>query len=161
VRSRRAAIPALYDHAVPVNVVTSIEIARPRAEVAAFACNPDNATAWYANIKSVEWQTQPPLAEGTEIAFVAKFLGRRIAYTYRVRELVEGQRFVMSTEQGPFPMRTAYSWTDAVSGTLMTLRNSGQPTGFGALAAPALAAAMGRANRKDLLRLKTILESRR
>jgi hypothetical protein len=107
---------------VPVNIVTSIEIARPRAEVSAFAADPDNATAWYANIKSVEWQTEPPLAEGSEIAFVAIFLGRRIAYTYRVRELVEGQRFVMSTEQGPFPMRTEYSWVDAASGTLMTLR---------------------------------------
>ncbi|UQX89220.1 SRPBCC family protein [Jatrophihabitans telluris] len=144
---------------MPVNIVTSIEIACPRAEVSVFAADPDNATAWYSNIKSVEWQTAPPLAEGSEIAFVANFLGRRIAYTYRVVELVVGQRFVMSTEQGPFPMRTEYSWVDAASGTLMTLRNSGQPSGFGAIAAPALAAAMRRANNKDLLRLKAILES--
>jgi hypothetical protein len=146
---------------VVVNVETSIEIGRPRAIVAAYAADPDNATAWYANIRSVEWQTPPPMAKGSKIAFVAIFLGRRIAYTYQVREMVEGELFVMSTEQGPFPMRTEYSWTDTPSGTLMTLRNSGRPTGFGIMAAPALAAAMRRANKKDLARLKSILESHR
>lgn len=142
-----------------VNVETSIEIARPRAVVAAYAVDPDNATAWYSNITTVEWQTTPPVAEGSKIAFVAHFLGRRIAYIYQVRELVEDERFVMSTEQGPFPMRTEYSWADTPSGTLMTLRNSGRPSGFGSIAAPAVAAAMRRANKKDLARLKTILES--
>jgi hypothetical protein len=41
----------------------------------------------------------------------------------------------------------------------MTLRNRGEPSGFSKLAAPALAAAMRRANRKDLARLKDILEA--
>jgi hypothetical protein len=146
---------------VAVNVTTSIEIARPRAVVSAYAADPDNATAWYANIKSVEWHTPRPLARGSKIAFVATFLGRRLAYTYEVDEMVEGQQFVMSTEHGPFPMRTEYTWTDTPTGTLMTLRNSGRPSGFGMIAAPALAAAMRRANNKDLTRLKVILESSR
>ena len=54
-----------------VDVLTEIEIARPRAEVAAFACDPDNATVWYENIESVEWRTPPPLAVGTRLEFVA------------------------------------------------------------------------------------------
>ena len=142
-----------------VNVETSIEIALPRAVVSAYAADPDNATAWYTNIESIEWQTPRPLVRGSKFAFVAHFLRRRIAYTYEVRELVEGERFVMSTEHGPFPMRTEYSWTDTASGTVMTLRNSGQPSGFGSLTAPMIAAAMRRANKRDLARLKTILES--
>ena len=142
-----------------VDVVTRIEIARPRAEVAAYSSDPDNATAWYVNIKAVDWLSPKPAGVGSKMAFVAKFLGRRISYTYEVTEVVPGQRFVMSTAQGPFPMETTYTWQDtAGGGTLMSLRNRGQPSGFSSLGAPMMAAAMGRANRKDLQRLKSILE---
>lgn len=142
-----------------VDVQTSIEINCPRPVVAEFVANPDNATRWYVNIKSINWVTPPPAVVGSRIAFVAQFLGRRIAYTYEVREIVPDERFVMSTTRGPFPMETTYSWRDTDSGgTLMTLRNSGEPSGFGKMAAPMMAASMRRANQKDLERLKAILE---
>ena len=142
-----------------VDVVTSIEIARPRTVVAPYAADPDHATEWYSNITSVEWQTPRPAVEGSRIAFVARFLGRRLAYTYLIRDVVANERFVMSTDQGPFPMQTTYTWADTPSGgTLMTLRNTGEPSGFGNLTAPVMAAAMRRANRKDLAKLKAILE---
>ena len=48
-----------------VDVATQIEIARPRGEVAGYAAEPDNATAWYENIERVEWETEPPLAVGS------------------------------------------------------------------------------------------------
>jgi uncharacterized membrane protein len=144
---------------VPVDVKSLIEISRPREEVAAYACDPDNATAWYENIKAVQWKSPRPLAVGSRIAFVAEFLGRRLAYTYEVTELVPGERFVMSTAEGPFPMETAYTWEDTPGGvTRMTLRNRGEPVGFARIAAPVMVRAMRRANRKDLSRLKQILE---
>jgi uncharacterized membrane protein len=143
---------------MPVDVSSRIEITRPRAEVASFAADPDNATAWYENIKRVEWRTQPPLAIGSRITFVATFLGRQLEYTYEVREHVPGERFVMSTSEGPFPMETTYSWQDTAGGTTMTLRNRGEPAGFAKVAAPMMTRAMTRANRKDLERLKEILE---
>jgi hypothetical protein len=145
---------------VPVDVESRIEIKRPRELVAAYACEPDNATAWYQNIKAVAWKSPRPLAVGTLLAFEAEFLGRRLVYTYEVRELVPSDRFVMSTAEGPFPMETTYSWADAPGGaTRMTLRNRGEPAGLAKLGAPLLARAMQGANGKDLRRLKEILES--
>jgi hypothetical protein len=145
---------------VTVDVVTQTEIARSREEVAAFAVDPDNAVRWYENIESVQWETPRPLAVGSKLAFVARFLGRPLAYTYEVREHVAGERFVMATAEGPFPMETTYEWRDSPDGgTLMTLRNRGEPSGFTSVAAPLMARAMRRANRKDLQALKALLES--
>jgi uncharacterized membrane protein len=142
-----------------VDVATEIDIQRPRVAVAEYAGNPDNAPEWYVNIKSVEWKTEPPLRVGSRLAFVAHFLGRRLAYTYEFVELVPGERIVMRTSEGPFPMETTYTWEPLGEGrTRMRLRNRGEPSGFGRVAAPFMAGAMRRANRKDLQRLKAILE---
>jgi uncharacterized membrane protein len=150
-----------YDWPVPVDVQTEIEIDRSPGEVGAYASDPDNATAWYENIKTVEWRSPKPLAVGSRMEFVAQFLGRRLAYTYEVNELIPGELFAMSTAEGPFPMETTYTWEETTSGgTRMTLRNRGEPSGFSALAAPMMARAMRRANRKDLSRLKALLEAR-
>jgi uncharacterized membrane protein len=144
---------------VAVDVVTEIEINRPREEVAAFASDPANATTWYKNIKAVELETPPPVVVGSRIRFRAQFLGRTLEYTYEVREQSPGERFVMSTEQGPFPMQTTYTWEDAANGvTRMTLRNRGDPAGFAAITAPVMARAMRKSNEADLRRLKAVLE---
>jgi uncharacterized membrane protein len=146
---------------MPVDVLTETVIDRPLDRVAAYAADPSNAPEWYVNIKAVEWKSQPPLAVGSRLAFVAQFLGRRLAYTYEIVELVPGSKLVMRTAEGPFPMETTYTWQpDGDGKTRMSLRNRGEPRGFSKLAAPLMAAAMRRANRKDLARLKALLESR-
>ena len=91
-----------------VDVETEITIARPRNEVADYSSNPDNATAWYTNIKEVQWKSSKPAQVGSRVVFVAEFLGRRLTYTYEVVELVPDERFVMRTAEGPFPMETTY-----------------------------------------------------
>ena len=145
---------------MPVDVHTEIEIARPRGHVAAYASNPDNATAWYENIKAVQWKTPRPLAVGSKVAFTAQFLRRRLVYTYEFTEIVPGERLVMKTSEGPFPMQTTYTWEDTRSGgTRMALRNRGEPSGFSRIVAPIMDRAIRRANRKDLQRLKQLLET--
>lgn len=67
-----------------VDVLTETVIDRPVEAVAAYAADPSNAPVWYANIDSIEWETEPPVAKGSRMAFVARFLGRRLAYTYEV-----------------------------------------------------------------------------
>jgi uncharacterized membrane protein len=144
-----------------VDVASAITIRHDRVSVAEFAANPNNVPRWYVNIKSVEWKTAPPLAVGSQVAFVARFLGRRLAYTYEIVELIPGERLVMRTAEGPFPMETTYTWeSTADADTVMTLRNRGTPTGFSKLVAPLMAQAVRRANRKDLARLNALLETR-
>lgn len=144
-----------------VDVLTETVIERPLEVVAVYAGDPSNAPEWYSNIESVSWLTEPPLRVGSRMDFVAHFLGRRLAYTYEVVELELGRRLVMRTAQGPFPMETSYEWAPVGdAATRMTLRNRGEPSGFAGVAAPFMAAAMRRANTKDLARLKALLESR-
>jgi len=69
------------------------------------------------------------------MTFTARFLGRQLAYIYEVADFVPGERLVMRTVQGPFPMETTYTWQPACDGsTRMTLRNRGEPAGFPRLA---------------------------
>lgn len=144
---------------VDVEVHTTID--RPRAEVAAYCCDPDNVTAWYANIKAVQRETDGPVTRGSRFRFTSGFLGRTLEYTYEVVDLVPAERFVMRSGRGPFPMETTYTWEDVDDGgTWMTLRNRGEPTAFAGLAAPILATAVRRATAKDLARLKSLLEGR-
>ena len=143
-----------------VDILTEIDIARPRAVVAEYASDLDNTIEWYTNIERVDWKGPKPLRVGSQVAFVARFLGRRLAYTYEVRDWVPKVRLVMSTADGPFPMETTYEWRDSPSGgTTMVLRNRGTPAGFSNVAAPMMVGAMRRANRKDLARIKAILEA--
>jgi hypothetical protein len=143
-----------------VDVVTEIDIDRAVDVVAAYAADPTNAPEWYDNIGSVEWRTEPPLRARSVVGFVARFMGRRLAYDYEITEYEPGRRLVMRTQQGPFPMETTYTWTENGSGTHMVLRNRGEPAGFSKLAAPMMAPAMRRANRKDLAKLRSIVEAR-
>jgi len=145
---------------MPVDVLTQIEIARPRGDVASFTADPMRAPEWYANIEQVAWETEPPLSVGSRFRFHARFLGRSLEYTYEVLAYGPGERLVMSTTSGPFPMETTYAWSDSFGGTRMTLRNRGEPEGYFKLVSGPLSMAMGRANRADLARLKSLLEAR-
>jgi uncharacterized membrane protein len=146
---------------MPVDVVTEIVIDRPCSQVAEYAADPTNAPEWYDNIESIHWKTPPPVKVGSKMDFAARFLGRRLAYTYVVVELVPGERLVMRTAQGPFPMETTYTWESVGEGsTRMTLRNRGEPSGFSRVGAPLMAAAVRRETTKNLRYLKSLLEAR-
>ena len=137
---------------VDVTVRTTID--RPRHQVAADAADPRHAPEWYRRIDEAEVVAGDPPAVGSRVRFVARFLGRRLEYTYEIVEHDPGERLTMRTAEGPFPMETTYTWADAGSGaTTMTLRNRGEPTGFSKLVAPLMARAMRRAMTQDLAAL--------
>ncbi len=144
-----------------VDVLTEILIDKPIEKVANYAINPDNAPDWYVNIKSAIWKTPKPLKIGSKIAFKAKFLGKELAYTYEIVELLNNKKLVMRTAEGPFPMETTYIWTAINNNqTKMTLRNAGQPSGFSKLFTPIMAIMMRKANNKDLRNIKRIIENK-
>ena len=143
-----------------VDVQVTRTIDRPIDAVARYAADPSNVPHWYRRIHAVRWITDPPVAVGSRIAFDAKFMGKRLAYTYEVTEFVPGESLTMATAEGPFPMTTEYRWSPIDdSRTRMTLRNHGEPTGFSKFAAPFVTFAMRRAMTQDLRRLASLLES--
>jgi uncharacterized membrane protein len=143
-----------------VDVVTEIMINYPISQVSEYASNPVHAPEWYVNIHSAEWRSPKPIAIGSQIAFKAKFLGRELAYVYEIVELIPGKKLVMKTAQGPFPMETTYTWQEMdANRTKMTLRNTGNPTGFSKIMSPFMATMMRKANMKDLKKIKDILEN--
>ena len=145
-----------------VDVTTTIVIECPIGEVASYVGDPSNAPEWYRRIASAEWQTDPPIALGSRIAFRARFMFKDLDYTYEVTEYTPGEQVAMRTARGPFPMDTTYTWRAVGERvTHMTLRNHGEPSGFARIATPLIAAAMRRAMRQDLAQLKRLLESRR
>ena len=142
-----------------VDVLTHITINRPRHIVAKYAMNPDNAPEWYVNIEFAEWKTEKPLRVGSQIAFVAHFLGRELSYVYEIVEYIPNEKLVMRTADGPFEMETTYLFeTVDEHTTRMILQNKGNPTGFSKFIAPFMSLAMKRANTKDLILLKELLE---
>lgn len=142
-----------------VNVVTEITINCPISKVSEYATNPDHAPEWYVNINSVEWKTPKPLRLGSQIAFKASFLGRELAYVYEIVEFVPQKKFAMKTANGPFPMKTIYTFQAIDENhTRMILQNKGNPKGFNKIMSLFMPVMMRRANIKDLKKIKANLE---
>lgn len=145
---------------MPVDVKIETLIDRPVAQLATYTNDPDNVPTWHVDIKTMEWQTEPPVALGSKCAFVAHFLGNRKAYVYEVVEYDPLGGLTMRTAEGPFPMETTYAYQSiGPTPPRVRWRNRGEPAGFLKLVAPFMALAMRRANNKDLALLKQTIEA--
>ena len=147
----------------PTNVEVRVEavIDAPRERVAEYVADPDTAPEWYENITRAEWKSEKPLRVGSRIGFTANFLGKKLEYTYEVRELVSNEKLVMEAIDSPMAMNTTYLWKDAGPGkTHMILINRGAKSKYFGFLSPIMTIAMKKAMTKDLNDLKKILEKK-
>ena len=141
-----------------VDIEADITIKRSREDVARFASDPTNDTAWIGGIVEAKLLTEPPFGKGTKVKRVAKFLGRPIEYAPEVIDYEPNTLVAMSTDS-PFPMRIRYEFEDIEAGTMMRIRVQGEGSGFFKLAEPLLAVMVKRNVSSDLGRLKRLLEA--
>jgi len=148
--------------AMALDVQVETVISRPREEVAAYLFDWRNDTKWIGGIKEAHVVAggDGDFGVGSQVARVAKFLGKRIEYVNEVVELEPARRLAMRSVKGPFPMRVTYEVEDGGASTRVRLRNEGDAARAYRFAAPLLAIAVRRATQRDLGRLKRILESR-
>ncbi len=122
--------------------------------------DPAHDPVWIGGVREARLQGGPPLREGSRVARVASFLGRRIAYVNEVTELSPA-RLDMRSVDAPFPMRITYELEEHDGARATTVRNRvrGDAGRFFGLAAPLLAPVVRRSVQRDLDRLRRILEA--
>jgi hypothetical protein len=144
-----------------IDVLTTILICCPKTDVASYASDPRNAPQWYARIASAVVETPLPIRVGSRFRFEARFLGRTLVYTYEVIAFEPTEFLTMRATDMRGGMETSYSWiAEGPSSTRMVLRNRGAAKPIPFIPDVLLAAAIRRANRGDLARLRQILERR-
>jgi hypothetical protein len=144
---------------VSTDVEVETIVACPRTEVAGYVADWRNDRTWIGALEEVRLVTDGALGVGSQVARVAKFLGRRIEYVNEVVEYEPVARLVMQSVKAPFPMTVVYEFEDAAGGTRVRIRARGDTSGFYRLAGPVLSRAVKRSIERDLARLKGVLEA--
>jgi hypothetical protein len=121
--------------------------------------NPHNDPAWIGGIREVRVLTPPPVAAGTRVARVAKFLGRSFEYVLEVADFQPGALLGMRSVSGPFPMRVTYRFDDAAEGTRVQIRVQGDAGKHYWFAAPLMTFMVKRNVARDLRTLRSKLEN--
>ena len=144
-----------------IDVKVELLIHRSRENVTTYAMNPDNDPAWISGIVEAKMLTDPPLGLGTQVARVAKFLGRRIEYVLEVVDYDPSSLMHMKSVKGPFPMEVSYQFEEADEATLARIHVQGEASGFFRIASPIMARSVKKSVTNDLRALKQLLESGR
>jgi hypothetical protein len=136
---------------VGVDVTAEVEVRRDRDAVAAYMTDPANDPVWIGGVREARLLGSPPLGEGSRVARVARFMGRKVEYVTEVARLEPGRELDMRSVEGPFPMRITYTFEDRDGATLVRNRVRG---GGIRIVAPLVR----RNIRRDLERLRDLLE---
>jgi len=143
-----------------IDVLAEVQVARPREEVAAYMTDPANDPEWIGGLREARLLGDPPLGEGSQVARVASFMGRRVEYVNEVTRLEPGRVLDMRSVKAPFPMEITYTFEEAGDATVVRnhVRGGG---GLFSLGSPLFAPMVRRNVQRDLERMREVLEARR
>lgn len=142
-----------------LDVLATMEIARPPDAVAAYQFDPANDPRWIGGVTSAERLTDGPMAAGSRVRRIGGFLGRPIEWVMDVVELVPDRRMAMHAVRSPFPMDVTYELAPAGDGTRASIRIRGEARGMYGLLGPLTPLMVRRSVQSDLGRLKRVLEA--
>ncbi|HEV3376893.1 MAG TPA: SRPBCC family protein [Thermoleophilaceae bacterium] len=139
-----------------IDVLAEVQVRRPREQVAAYMTDPANDPEWIGGLREARLVGDGPVREGSRVARVASFLGRRVEYLNEITRLEPGV-LEMRSVQAPFPMHITYTFEPHDGGTVVRnhVRGGG---GWLSLGSPAFAPLVRRSVQKDLERLRDVLE---
>jgi uncharacterized protein YndB with AHSA1/START domain len=140
-----------------IDVIAEAQVARPPGEVFAYMTDPSNDVDWIGGVRSARLLGEPPLVQGSRVARVASFMGRRVEYVNEVTALEPGRLLEMRSVKAPFPMHITYSFEEREVGTLVRNRVRGGG-GLLSLGSPLFAPMVRRNVQKDLERLRDLLQ---
>jgi uncharacterized membrane protein len=140
-----------------IDVTAEVQVRRPRDEVAAYMTDPANDTQWIGGLREARVIGGGPLGEGSRVARVASFMGRKVEYVNQITALEPGRMLDMRSVKAPFPMHITYTFEDRDGGTLVRnhVRGGG---GLFSLGSPLFAPMVRRNVQRDLERLRDLLE---
>jgi len=141
-----------------LDVLASIEIARPPEAVAAYQFDPANDPAWIGGVNRAERLTEGPTSTGSRVRRLGSFLGRPIEWVMDVVELVPARRMSMHAIKSPFPMDVTYELDPSAIGTRASIRIRGEARGMYGLMGPLTPFMVRRSVQSDLGRLKRAVE---
>ncbi len=138
---------------------TSIFINRPQQEVFDYVSEPANNTQWQSTIESSEWTSEGPIAVGSTLHVVTRFLGRKIESTSELTVWDSPNQFSIKTASGPIPFEGTNRFESKENGTQVTVSGKAEPGGFFKLTGGLFAKQLQKQIETDLSALKLILES--
>jgi uncharacterized membrane protein len=142
-----------------IDVLGEVNVRRPREEVAAYMTDPANDPEWIGGLREARLVGDGPLGEGSRVARVASFMGRRVEYVNEITTLEPGRVLEMRSVKAPFPMHITYTFEDADGATIVRNRVRGGG-GLFSLGSPLFAPMVKRNVQKDLGRMRDLLEAR-
>jgi carbon monoxide dehydrogenase subunit G len=137
----------------------SVSVARPPDAVFAFLADPANLPAWQGSCVEARAEDGLPIALGSRIAETRSLLGRRAEQVLEVTELEPPRLLELETVSGPVDFTVRHELAAEGDGTRVTIVAAGEPRGIAALARRMLAHVIAEETRRDLERLRELLET--